>query len=152
MAGSSLSTRVDSPCALDVAWAAGFFDGEGSIQVLPVTQRPRAHRLKISAVSTTPEPIFRLARVFGGFVGGPYKNKGKRRDYLTWSLDDRSAKEALRLMLPHLTVKRSQADAVLAFPSNGARRCAKTGQFLPISDTVWKQREAIRQELFRLRQ
>ena len=142
---------LDSPCALDVAWAAGFFDGEGTIQVLSLQPRRYSHRLKISAVQTTVEPIRRLQHIFGGFVGGPYSNSGKRRDYWVWSLDDMPVKAALRRMLPHLTVKREQALAVLDLPFRAARRCRRTGRFLPIATATWKRREAIRQELFRLR-
>lgn len=59
----------------ELAWAAGFFDGEGHIRC----QKTKRHwELKLDIAQINPEPLFRFkAAVGGGVVYGPYKGKTK---------------------------------------------------------------------------
>lgn len=121
-----------------IAWAAGFVDGEGCIQIVP---HRNSHRLRLQVVSTTHAPLAKLQASFGGYLNGPYQGKPPRRPYWQWALDDDRAKAALRAMLPHLTVKRAQARLVLRFPTTGGgQKDLATGRFVAMSAGLRQQR------------
>ena len=67
----------------DVAWAAGLFEGEGTINTgksYYVNGEKRARKtpqITIRIGMTDIEPLERFAAIFGGSVTGPYKDKRK---------------------------------------------------------------------------
>lgn len=69
----------------ELAWAAGFFDGEGSVGCYK-NSRPgvRARRWSVTIQQKTPPVLHRFQMAVGGLgqVGGPYKTKG--RDIYTY--------------------------------------------------------------------
>jgi len=99
---------------LNIAWAAGFFDGEGTVHLAPHLWRGQTLRyprtvyrhVRVVAAQKTREPLERLKELFGGQI---------HRDYNAWkwAATGYAAKLALECMLPHLTVKRARADAAL---------------------------------------
>jgi hypothetical protein len=102
------------------AWAAGFYDGEGSVY-------PRPHRtheghfvaeMRITQGSSSemPEALTRFAAITRrGRLYGPYKQKNANLDVYRWDLSNRDAIEStLQEMWPWLgPVKRAQATAVI---------------------------------------
>lgn len=99
----------------DYAWAAGFFDGEGSVYLKPYKRR---HMPRIGASNNVREPIDRLAVLFGGSVWLRGAQDGKRRGIWTWELNGaKRVRPALEAMLPYLLVKREQAEVMLAYVS-----------------------------------
>jgi hypothetical protein len=98
-----------------VAWAAGFIDGEGCIGIYRTGAN--AYRVSLSAGQKyNEEPLMRLQALFGGTIVRP---KGKNRSYANayWNLTSKRATDALKEMLPFLTVKREQAEVAIAFQS-----------------------------------
>jgi hypothetical protein len=102
------------------AWAAGLYDGEGSLYLLD----HRTHEgyqtpemcVTQSSSDGAPEVLARVAAILGvGHVNGPYEQAGARLDVYRWKSAARSDIEAVVATLwPWLgTVKRSQAEAVL---------------------------------------
>jgi len=88
---------------LDVAWLAGFFEGEGTVN---------RHDLRIPQVQRW--PLDRVRELFGGCVGGPYNwtptDGGPRRDFYLWRVTGHLALEILNEIYPWLSPKR-QAQA-----------------------------------------
>lgn len=67
----------------ELAWAAGFFDGEGSISC---SETKRVHSngraLKLGIAQVDPRPLERFVKIFGiGKVNGPYNPSSKGRPY-----------------------------------------------------------------------
>lgn len=98
---------------LFLAWAAGFFDGEGSVLIARsfrsrMIRRPRFW-FRITATQLNPLPVVMLRDAFGGslFKAGD----GAWR----WTASSNQAASALRAFLPWLTVKRAAADVGLRF-------------------------------------
>lgn len=59
----------------DLAWAAGFLDGDGCYHVTKRTNRAgnKVHSLTISAAQSDPRPLEKLAHIAdAGNVNGPY--------------------------------------------------------------------------------
>jgi hypothetical protein len=110
-----------------LAWCAGFLDGEGNF-----ASHPRG-RIVIQAAQTTREELDRLAATLGGNVCGPYANTSGlgRRPYYTWSITNRPGFEAaLERLSEFLSPKKlSQATAALArFHEMRAERLAEKGK------------------------
>jgi hypothetical protein len=95
----------------DLAWAAGFFDGEGCV-------RFRDNKFEfISFTQKNVEPLTRLKKLFG--LGNIYtchsKYKGKSYPMQKYIISGRDAVLILSLLFPYLTVKRDEATkAILA--------------------------------------
>lgn len=69
-----------------LAWAAGFFDGEGHIGV--VTPKSGNAHIHIQVVQTEEGPLQRLQTVLNvGRIYGPYNHGGNRRPYKQLHID-----------------------------------------------------------------
>lgn len=98
-----------------LAYAAGFFDGEGHIRIQSHSVRG-SYMLSVSVVQATPDPLDLFVDLFGGVVKRrllPYR--GQVRCLFTWQTSSMSAEKCLRQMLPFLRVKRAEADLALEF-------------------------------------
>lgn len=93
---------------VDRAWAAGFFDGEGSTSVLS-TKRDKYSYLRMSVSQKTPQ----LLEKFQSIVGRGKIYKSHTRTIYNWNCYVREDCEAvLALLWPYLgQVKKDQADA-----------------------------------------
>lgn len=104
-----------------ICWAAGFFDGEGSVMIARERQKRNSggaiyyFRLIIGASNTDVEPLNRLVALFGGFIiDGGVRRSGQKPTFL-WRLASDKAADALVEMLPYLTVKKEQARVGIEF-------------------------------------
>lgn len=89
----------------DIAWAAGFFDGEGCIQL-------QGKCATLAIAQKDGEPLARFQKIFGmGKIS--YRDiitpKGKKSYVHTYTVSGLSAVLVLSLMLSYLTVKQSKA-------------------------------------------
>lgn len=99
------------PDGLDIAWAAGLFEGEGSIYLDRSDQRRRGGRVRLGmSLSTTDEDVARkFSGVAGGSVFGPYTAKRSTKPYWTWHLRDQEAIHVLvNALWPYLGKRRRQ--------------------------------------------
>ncbi len=109
--------------AHDLAWAAGFFDGEGYVTIRKKVVKPKKethkeyinHRLRIGLNHVAPEPVYELAKIFGGYVYHEKVTERKnsdgcnRKDRYAWILCDDKAREVLVQLLPYLRNKNKVA-------------------------------------------
>lgn len=107
---------------VDVAWAAGFFDGEGHFGLSKPRQRKAGHSythaiVRISQTEPTTLERFRIA-VDRGAVRGPYappRNGFSRRQRWEYAVEGSGAVEVGRLLLPYLSgPKTAQVERALA--------------------------------------
>jgi hypothetical protein len=90
--------------AEEIAWAAGLFDGEGSI-----THRDRD--LQTSLKDTDVELVTRFDAIVGrGRVYGPYEHSGRdgfvRKPYWMWTAQGDAAHEVVEILAPWLSRRR----------------------------------------------
>lgn len=118
--------RPPLPSPASVAWAAGFFDGEGNVHI------DVEGNLHVGAAQTTPVPLFALRDAFGGTVRDrPSPVLGHRNQWI-WRLAGWNAVEFLRLVRPRLRVKGPHADlaiAALARPHRRGQRLTDAERF-----------------------
>jgi hypothetical protein len=106
--------RLDpTPC--DDAWAAGFFDGEGT---LVIRRRPLANTINfqphLAVEQIDPRPLCKLAELYGGSVVWIRDGRVNARDIYRWRIQAHGDIEFfLGRVLPYLIVKREQAQIML---------------------------------------
>lgn len=101
----------------DLAWAAGFIDGEGCIQIAKGTTGDgyTYYSLNLTATQLDPEPLEKLRAMFGGSI--MLTNSAARRNnpIWRWQAAPVPALAALVAMLPYLTVKRREAELAIDY-------------------------------------
>jgi hypothetical protein len=104
----------------DLAYAAGFIDGEGCIDfytrhytcVMDTSVTIKSHS-RIRVNNTNEEVLLWLQTKFGGSVFIA-KTNPKHKHQWTWQLvEERKVNNLLRLLLPYLIVKREKAERIL---------------------------------------
>ena len=93
----------------DLAWAAGFIDGEGCITIL--VDRGR-HTAAITVGQVNRRPLDRLQEILGGSVGPCKDDKG---GHFQWRVYAEKAAVAAEKLLPYLKNKDQQALYLLRF-------------------------------------
>ena len=88
----------------DLAYIAGFIDGEGSI-----TSGGRRCTLKVNATNIDKEPLEFIQRMFGGSIYECPPKKLEWRTIFRWVIGGASALVVLESLLPYFIIKRKQA-------------------------------------------
>lgn len=108
---------MEEPSGLDLAWAAGFFDGEGCVRIQKesVQRRLNLHYLlQVIVVNTDPAPLDALSEWFGGNVHRRDRTDGHKTLWW-WELGSAAAERFLRAIRPYSIVKCEQIDLALEF-------------------------------------
>jgi hypothetical protein len=126
-----------------IAYLAGFFDGEGCIQINKIDTKIRLrYYLRVSANQVNPKPIQMLYEEFGGHVS---KRSGSRGVY-QWITQGRKANVVLETLLPFLIVKSAQAELALEFQESLQYR-----RYYKPTEAELLRREAMKQEMHELK-
>jgi len=81
--------RMPGPTAIDLAWTAGFMEGEGSFLWTPLTLRTghASGQSVVIAVQVQREPLDRLRRLYGGYLYVQSRPPGSRHQSIwKWGL------------------------------------------------------------------
>ena len=129
----------------ELAWAAGFVDGEGHVTVRKKnatwrvrgskhTGRPRmegtTYAVELTVTNRNPTPMRMLALLFGGDYVPSYRT-GRKNTYYKWRLGSDQAVYALELMLPFLVGKRELATTAISFHHWYKSTAPKAGEGMP---------------------
>ncbi len=104
----------------ELAWAAGFIDGEGCFHLVGKVNRRgvKKHRFALAASQSDDRPLKRLSLAVGhGNVHGPYnhtKDPLRKKVTYQWSVSGAHAWRIYNLLLPYLSEpKKEQAEKCL---------------------------------------
>lgn len=132
---------------LFLAWAAGFFDGEGCVLVTisKNSECLSGHRaiLQASASQTSRPCLEKLVERFGGAVcAQKYRTpKGRRWSVAyQWTVRSEAALDFLRAVQPYSVVKRTQIDLALTYPLLNAEGRKHGSLKAPIPPEVFAER------------
>ena len=132
----------------DVAWAAGFFDGEGYVNIQK-RSHPKyiGYYLRIGINHVAIEPLREIKRLFGGTVVScnPYKNFGNRKIRHRWVTSTSNAAIALRMMMPYFRNKNAVAGVALDF-----QKTIQCVSKVKIPDDLQATREAYKSQIKQL--
>lgn len=98
----------------DIAWAAGFIDGEGCFTLAKSGRSSASAYWRaplVSAGQKTLRPLEKLHSMFGGKIYGPQKS-----GMWYWKLQNaEQVRTVVPILLPYLVVKQLEAEIVLAY-------------------------------------
>ena len=89
----------------EIAYAAGLFDGEGSVSLIRHREN-RTHSPQVSIASTDYEVVFWFQHRFGGSIVTKQPRKPNHSVSYDWKLTDRRALAFLELIRPYLVIER----------------------------------------------
>lgn len=103
---------------LELAYFAGLFDGEGSVGIYS-TKRIAQHggqaQFRVCLCNNDPRPLDRAKVLFGGRVRPRLRQyKARLSNNWEWYIDGQRADRFLIAVLPHLIIKRDQAEVYLS--------------------------------------
>jgi hypothetical protein len=107
---------VKVPTDIDIAWAAGIFEGEGHCRLCGPVKTNRG--FMVSVVQKDPELLYRLRDWFGGSV----RDNGAKVDCNTWDCCGDRGRLFITLVYKFMTARRkSQIDATKAMEYLGGK-------------------------------
>jgi hypothetical protein len=110
----------DFAAQLELAWAAGFFDGEGCTFLANIA-KGRFSYAGITIKQVVAENLERFKAAVGGLgnINGPYQEVARCSPVSKYRVVGTGARQVLRLLWPYLGgAKRQQAERVLAAENN----------------------------------
>lgn len=129
-------------------YAAGFFDGEGSVTIHHATRKSSKyvhHTLQVTINNTDESVMTALKNKYGGYLLKNPLKEGKRQFY-TWTLRDSSSKEFLTAILPFSIVKRPNIEIALEYIGTIIKQeKGKKKQY--VTQELWEKREALVERL-----
>jgi hypothetical protein len=100
-----------------IAYAAGFFDGEGHVRIQRHSSRG-SYMLSVSVVQATPFPLELFVELFGGGVKRRVMQyRGRPKCLFTWQASSKAAECALLNMQPYIRAKSDEVALALEFRS-----------------------------------
>jgi len=116
----------------DLIWMAGFFDGEGHIDIAKYKANP--HGIMVASVTNMNRDVLTPFLIFGGriFIAT------KKLNCWRWQAYGGQAKTLLERLLPYLRLKREAAQVAITFQNT-------IGQYgtRPITPTLMRKRDAL---------
>ena len=113
---------MNTPTETELAWAAGFIDGEGCIHVrvsMPTeTSRQRSphYALALQVSNTNRQAIDRIHQMFGfGSVRSHHRENPKWTTAYVWYCMSKNAGTVLRLIQPYVFAKKAELEVGLEF-------------------------------------
>ena len=99
---SKVPKATMSPTLRDLAWAAGFMEGEGTFSSDDKTGKGGRAR----AVQVNPEPLLRIAAMFGGHVKVSHCVAGNRKPIHYWQVNGARARGVMQTLFSMMSAKR----------------------------------------------
>ena len=117
MEGREVTLELLGTNEQEIAYLAGFFDGEGCIWLARWNYlKADYYSLRSELDNTFPEPLYLARRIFGGKVRLT-KQRGNRNPVHKWVVGSRKAETFLRVLLPYLIIKKAEATLALELPA-----------------------------------
>lgn len=127
--------------ALELAWAAGMFEGEGSIRINKPTKRNRG-ALLCDMVNTAPEVCAFFAERWGGYLKR-VEVPPPRKAFWRWRIAAREAARFLRAIQPYLRTDKYRRRAQLALDFQEQKRLGgrsnRTATYLAAQDAFYEE-------------
>lgn len=102
---------------LELAYMAGFVDGEGCVSV---ATRLKIYMTPTVQVSNTNQAVLQwFLAAFGGEIDVRRDHRPTRKQCNTWRVAGDKARRVLRALLPFLRVKKRQAELALSYSPKG---------------------------------
>jgi hypothetical protein len=129
-----------APDKIDLAYAAGLFDGEGSISIVSYTNRERGYfKLDVRVANTDKAVVEWLSIMFGGYLSVQKRTDETHKVVYRWAIADRGAGRFLRLIYPYLKIKRLRAEMAINFRETYDRGVVVGGSVVEYREKLYEQ-------------
>lgn len=109
---------------IDLAYIAGLFDGEGSVNIYSYrsSKNGRQYRRPILRITNTHKETLEFVKKFfdSGFIHKKKDKRDTRKSCFNYQVGNSRALEILKELRPFLKVKAAWADYIFSVPSGGA--------------------------------
>ena len=122
----------------DLAYLAGFFDGEGCIYIQGPRPKRHCYQLSVRISQANRWILERYRMAFGGLIREIKPTSATAKCIWQWIISGKQAMEFLNTIYPYLILKQCEARVAIEFQS--ARRKRGT----PLSKEEWAVQEAQR--------
>lgn len=127
---------------VDLAWCAGFFDGEGYVTISRRNHKGyTGHYLRVGINHVAPEPLYKFVELFGGKLEYDDKCKGNRKPRYRWAKSTSSALSVLEQLEPYLLNKQNVVKIAREFQNTMTKSTKK------LSDEVIEFRESCKLQM-----
>ncbi len=136
----NLKLDVHGPILTNVAYYAGYIDGEGCFDTSNNSPRIRVN-------NTYPKVLYELKKFYGGTVRYRTPTSATSRPYFVWRIQGKLALEACRSLIPFLREKKEQALILLEitdYPAKSAKRLHLVGELKRLKRIEYGERESSR--------
>ena len=106
--------KVDKPVGEQLAYIAGFFDGEGCVHIGGRRQNT-SYNLEVSISNTDKDILLWIQSIYGGYIKDVKKVKEHHTQCYNWRIVSNQAAKFLESILPFLNIKKFQAGVAIAF-------------------------------------
>lgn len=110
----------------EIAYIAGFFDGEGCVRIKQANQGGNSYYLIAHITNTNPIILKKVQGLFGGNTR--LQEKGKNKPIYNWYITSSEANDFLKVLYPFLIEKKSQAELGINFHQNKEKMTPKEKQ------------------------
>ena len=147
------SVKNASPTSNDLAYVAGFFDGEGHIRIQKHSTRCDSTMLSVTCVQATEFPLDRFIDFFGGTLKlRKMKYKGGTRRLYTWQTSSAQAEKFLRAIYPFLIVKKDEADIAFEYRKTfRPMHVVQSDQYKKLDRSIVSARNVMHDQLMQVR-
>lgn len=105
--------KLEQPTPVDLAYAAGILDGEGSVGWYKPTSSRATYRVRVSVGMTDVEGPAHMMQTLGGSLYEQGRKTGTGKTVYVWQLTCHKAADGLEKLLPYLKVKKRKAELAI---------------------------------------
>ena len=128
----------------DLAYLAGFLDGEGCITL--VRMKPKRYILRVNFTHTNKEILVWMKALFGGYLGPRKRRSDKHKTAWGLNVDGPRGENFIRAIYPWIKIKKGQAEVALKFRES-VRRTVHFPDKLGLSRGIAKERDILKQKI-----
>lgn len=108
---------------MNLAYIAGFVDGEGYIGIKKYIRRPDKnwcpmYTERVSVAGINKKSIEELDDIVSGYIYYHKHSKISKKGYWSWEVTENNARKFIKLIYPYLRIKKPEADLVLKLGEN----------------------------------
>ena len=106
-------TKGRNTITTEIAYIAGFFDGEGCVRIKHANQGGNSYYVIAHITNTNKEMLDKVEKLFGGNTR--IQEKGRNKKVYNWYITSSEAVDFLRVLSPFLIEKLEQAKLAIYF-------------------------------------
>lgn len=132
----------------EIAYIAGFFDGEGCVRIKKANQGGNSYYLIAHITNTNPVILQKVKDLFGGNTR--MQEKGRKKPVYNWCITSSEANDFIKTLYPFLIEKKTQVDLGIKFHESKEKMSLKEKEefykkMMDLKKVIYENPELIKQ-------